>query len=264
LVCVVNHSTAVTDSQVAGAVRALQRQVTYHFEPHWNAGCTILVVKDTPAGDVRPSGVGQDASKTAALEVQASIPQGAWLLVIADDSDQAGALGYHDVDAKTTPIGFVFAKTDIVNDLSWTVTASHELLEMLGDPLANQAVQVGKSTFLAYEAADAVEADEDGYEITLEDGEPIFVSDFVFPNWFVPDSPGPWDYRGLLTSALELRPGGYIGVWTAAKGWGQAVAKGGARHDAGPRFAARRTRRALGDKVALHGVERSHLGEVLE
>src|SRR6266571_4314023 len=57
-----------------------------------------------------------------------------WWLVILDTSDVADALGYHDFTPAGRPIGKVFAQSDIMDNLEWTVTASHELLEMLADP----------------------------------------------------------------------------------------------------------------------------------
>jgi hypothetical protein len=244
---------------VAAFLPAMQHQITYDFEPHWNAGGTLLQVKALASAHTAPVQVkALDGARTAAAIVSA-IPPGAWLLVIADDSDQAGALGYHEVDTRDTPTGFVFAKTDEHYGLSWQVTASHEILEMLGDPFANICVQLGDSnTLLAYETADAVEADEDGYEV-----KGILLSNFVYPQWFTPGSPGPWDHRGLLKSALELRPGGYIGKWTPKTGWTQVTyrrdvdgtirtpfGKVGAsvsvpRHKQGPRFRQRAEHHAM-------------------
>lgn len=226
IVAVVNHSTVVSDTEVAATVDTLQQQVTNHFEPHWNVGASVMVVDSTAAGH---------AMRLRASEVVQQLPDGAWLLSILDDSDQADALGYHELDAKDIPIGKVFARSDQADGLSWTVTASHELLEMLGDPYANLCVQIrADGTAVAYETADAVEDDQFGYEIGG-----VLVSDFVYPSWFIGGSPGPWDYGGHCTGPLQLLAGGYIGVWTPAKGWSQATAEGAPRHTQGPRFAMR-------------------------
>ena len=77
-------------------------------------------------------------------------------------------------------MGKVFAKTDLQYNSSWTVTASHELLEMLGDPEINLGVFVQPNAqtgrLYAYENCDACESDNYGYQIGN-----ILVSDFVFP-----------------------------------------------------------------------------------
>ena len=227
IVAVVNHSTVVESTELTAAVAALQTQVSDHFQPQWNAGASLLVVDATAAGQAR----GLQARTLAE-----QLPAGAWLLAILDDSDQAGALGYHELDSTSTPVGKVFAKTDQQNNLSWTVTASHELLEMLGDPYANLCVQIrADGTAVAYESADSVEDDSLGYRI----GD-VLVSDFVYPHWFIAGSPGPWDYGGHCTKPLQILPGGYIGVWDPATGkWTQATPDGAPRHEDGPRFRTR-------------------------
>jgi hypothetical protein len=111
-----NKSTVLMDAQVQAAIPALQQQVSYHFKPYWNEGARLVFV---PSGSVPPIG--------------------SWLLSILDDSDQAGALGYHEVTSDNTPLLKVFAKTDQENGLSWTVTASHEVLEAIADPWVSSA-----------------------------------------------------------------------------------------------------------------------------
>ena len=79
-----------------------------------------------------------------------------WLVVL-DNSDQAGALGYHDITNAGLLIGKVLAGSDIQYAYNWTGTASHELLEMLGDPDINLTVFVQDSDtagiLYAYETA---------------------------------------------------------------------------------------------------------------
>jgi hypothetical protein len=238
LIAFVNHSTVPeVAAELPAAIQALQQQVTYDFEPHWNAGATLLLVDDTPSGK---------AGELNAKQVVSTLPPGAWLMTILDDTSQAGILGYHTLDTKKRPIGFVFAKTDVEAGLSWTVTASHELLEMLGDPYANLAVQIKQDgTALAYETADAVEDDSFGYTIGS-----TLVSDFVLPSWFIARSPGPWDFKGHCTGPLQLLKGGYIGVWVPGKGWTQATADK-VRHAPvlGGRFSLRQEGRAWPDQA---------------
>lgn len=190
---VVNESTILDDVQVASIVAALRYQVANHFRPHWNAGCS--------------------------LRETSTIGRTAWGLVFLDTSDQAGALGYHDLTAAGLPLGKVFAKDVELDGMSASVTASHELLEMLADPWIDSAVQVGSSTFYALEVADACESDEFAYEVMGE-----LVSDFVLPAWFRLGGSGPFDYQSRITRPLELLSGGYIGAWTPTHGWTQKVA----------------------------------------
>lgn len=203
-VSILNESTVLTDAQVQPAVAALAKQVINDFGPAWGISANVVFV---------PKG-GNAAA-------------GTWQLIILDDSDQAGALGYHDLTKEGLPLGKVFARTDLNNNLSWSVTISHELLEMLGDPDINlTAFDQSTNTagmLYAYEACDACEADEYGYKI---DG--VLVSDFVTKAWFSPGLPGPYDFQGHITKALEILPGGYIGVFdvTRGSGWQQKTNQG--------------------------------------
>ncbi len=113
-VSVINASTVLTDDQVKVALPALQTQVRRDFAPAW----------------------GVDADLSFVPQGSKPVP-GSWWLVILDNSDQAGALGYHDLTEEGLPLGKVFAGTDKHYGNEWTVTASHELLEMLGDPDVN-------------------------------------------------------------------------------------------------------------------------------
>jgi hypothetical protein len=206
-VAILNQSTVLTDAQVEPVVTACAKQVSGDFGPVWGVDAQVVFVKQ---GQTPPSG--------------------AWQLVILDDSDQAGALGYHDLTKEGLPMGKVFARTDLQNNLSWSVTVSHELLEMLGDPDISLTVfnqQTNTSGVLyAYEACDACEADDYGYQI---DG--VLVSDFVTRSWFVPGLPGPFDFQEHISSALEILPGGYIGVFdvTRGSGWQQKTNAGDER-----------------------------------
>lgn len=204
-VAIFNDSTLLPDAEVQRVAAALQRQVSEHFAPAWGMGATLSFV---PKGE-RPA-------------------SGSWWLVVLDSADQAGVLGYHDATAEGLPMGKVFAKTDLDNHLSWSVTLSHELLEMLADPDLNLTAfmqttpKTGK--LYAIEVCDPVEDDQFGYAI---DG--VSVSNFVLPAYFRPHAaPGAQlDFGGHLTGpAPTLLSGGHIGEFDVgrATGWTQVTA----------------------------------------
>ena len=230
-IAIENKSSVLTDDEVRGAIPALQHQVSYDFKPYWNEGARLVWV---PSGSSPPSGAG------------------AWLLSILDDSDQAGALGYHDVTPDNTPLMKVFAKTDQDNSLSWTVTASHEILEALADPWINSAWQTSNTEFVALEVGDPVEADELGYAI---DG--VEVSDFILPAWFVSGLKVPkYDFAGHLSGPLQVASGGYISIFVSGKGWTQKQMRDGRLVDAerdedDPRFRDRSVTNALTPSEAV-------------
>ena len=61
-------------------------------------------------------------------------PELAWKLVFADTSEEAGDLGYHAFTADGRPVSYVFAGDVKKDGTSVTVTATHEIAEMIADP----------------------------------------------------------------------------------------------------------------------------------
>lgn len=201
-ISVINASSVLTDAQVSAAVPALQTQISRDFAPAWgtDAHLDFVPLSGRPAA-------------------------GSWWLSILDDSDQADALGYHDVTSDGMPLGKVFARSDIRYGYQWTVTASHELLEMLADPDINLCALVMMSTssrLYAYEVCDPCEADALGYKI----GD-VLVSDFVLPTWFERlRGRHQVDFCKHLLTPLTLAPGGYMSFMDMGShvGWQQKSA----------------------------------------
>jgi hypothetical protein len=149
-------------------------------------------------------------------------------LVLVDSSEEAGALGYHELSPEGTPYGIVAVQTTMDAGYDPMVTLTHEFMEVLGDPEAIAMCEVetaGPFSGIAYELCDPVEADSDGIVIGLPSGRRVTVSNFVWPSWFVKGSPGPWDERALLRGALTLRAGGYTADYDCRRGWTQSFAK---------------------------------------
>jgi len=197
VIAITNASTCLSDAQVQSVIPSLQRQVTRDFNAYWNIDCSLTF-----------------------LSKKEPLTAGWWQIVITDDPDQAGALGYHELASTGAPLGKVFAALDIDSGSSWTVTLSHELLEMLGDPWINWCAESPDGRLFALEVCDAVEADHLGYEI---DG--VTVSDFITPSWFEPTEADRVDFMKRISKRLELAPGGYISVLDPAEGWTQLSAE---------------------------------------
>jgi hypothetical protein len=175
-------------------ITALQTYIDQHVAPVWG----------TPAKLVKSTGFIKDA----------------WAIVFLDDADQSGALAYHDLTPEGLPLSKVFVRTTIDNGDLVSVSASHELVEMLVDPAIN-LLSTGpdpKATY-AYESADPVEA------LTFKvNGIPM--SDFVYPSYFeIFHKPGSvkFDHLGKLKKPFQILPGGYQivfknGKWTELHG----------------------------------------------
>src|SRR4029078_13739931 len=91
-----------------------------------------------------------------------------WLFIYFDDADEAGAEGYHDLTHRGQPVSKVFVKTSLEDNVPVSVTASHELFEMVIDPIANLWAEATTRTQYGYEMCDPVEDDtlrSDGVEV---------------------------------------------------------------------------------------------------
>lgn len=204
-VAICNDTTVMDDAALATVVPALQIQVSRDFAPIYGMDASLVFV---PKGQQPPAS--------------------AWLLIASDSADEPGALGYHATN-QALPWGIVGVKDDIAEGAQPSVTLSHELLEMLGDAyITSTAIidtQIGHArggivAAIAYEVADACEADEFAYDING-----IKVSDFVLPWWFGGDVPSAWEgkysFCGNVKERFSIDPhgtvkgllkGGYIGI----------------------------------------------------
>ena len=147
-----NKATTPLGVDFGSLIAAMQVFVDRHIAPVWG----------TPARLVRSKG----------------FVKGAWAMVFLDDADQPGALAYHDLTPDGLPQSKVFVKTTIENHDLVSVSASHELVEMLVDPAINMMTTgPDPRTIYAYESADPVEA------LSFRvNGIPM--SDFVYPSYF--------------------------------------------------------------------------------
>lgn len=194
-----NLSTAVSDADVSKAVAALQIQLDRDWQPAWGTTATLTYYSKTQP-----------------------VPLTSWVIYVMDTSDISGALGYHDETTASRPYGKIFVKDAIKYGYNWTVTLSHELLEMMADPFVNLTVFRQTSAtggrLYAYESCDAVENDRYGYRINN-----ILVSDFQYPAWFdaTPRAGSKFDHMAHCTTSYQILPGGYMPVFdvNGGSGW---------------------------------------------
>lgn len=167
-ISIINFATDLTDRSVQDAIRAVNRQIREDFSSKWGA-----------VWDLRLHAAAFDPRNSA--DIPEEPVQGEAVLYLVDQSHLPGALGYHALNTREKPFGFVF----MVDPDEWTVTLSHEALELIIDPTVNVLVpgpdpRPGRAQNIvlhAYEVCDAVE--RTSYEI---DG--IRVSNFITQQWF--------------------------------------------------------------------------------
>ena len=151
----------------------------------------------------------------------AAVPPHAWPVFLVK-SLPPGEGGFH-LDQHNQPYAKVIASTE---DASWTLDASHEIIEMLVDPAGNrmepsQAIEIngddvvdaaGVFNYLV-EACDPCEANNYAYDING-----IAVSDFITPHYYDASvTPGAsYSFKGNIKAATTdasrrlhlLRPAG--------------------------------------------------------
>lgn len=188
-------------------IPAAQLALTRDFAPHWGNA----TLRFAPPGT--------------------AIGPNEWQIVFLDHSDQAGALGIHDVTASGKPIGRIFIADCLADKENWQVTTLHEIYEMVADPEIDQTVRVtidGVEWEYAREVADAPEDDRFAPRIAGHRA-----SNFVLPSWFDPAGVAPFTGYACpeITAPFQLASGGYIGRRQFPNGeWQQQFAQ-----QAGPR-----------------------------
>jgi len=185
-----NQATTALGVSYNMLIAAMQKYVDQFVAPVWG----------TPAKLIKGSGFVKDA----------------WAMVFLDNADQPGALAYHDLTPDGMPLAKVFVKTTVGNGDLVSVSASHELVEMLVDPAINlMTTGPDPKLMYAYESADPVEA------LSFPvDGIPM--SDFVYPSFFEsfhkPRSVR-FDAMNKVSKPFQVLAGGYQiifknGKWT--------------------------------------------------
>lgn len=169
-------------------IAALQVYVDKHVAPVWNC----------PARLVKSSGY----------------LKGHWALVFLDDADTEGVLAYHELTPDGLPQAKVFVRTTIANGDLVSVSASHELVEMLVDPAINMMTTgPDPKTMYAYESADPVEA------LSFPvNGIPM--CDFIYPSYFETFRKAgsvKFDHMGKVKRPFQILKAGYQIIFKGGK-----------------------------------------------
>lgn len=188
---VVNASTVFSDEDARKALHACERQLRFHVAPLWGAVPAPVVFYPKPE----------------------FVPEGADILMIMDDAEHAGALGYHKETPQGEPYGRVFAKavldhggSALEGASSVAVTISHEVCEWFIDPNLVLWADSGHGLY-PLEICDPVEGDS--YDL---DG--VSVCNFVTRAFFDPHAPAgsQFDYMGKVRTPFTCTDAGYMQV----------------------------------------------------
>jgi hypothetical protein len=189
-----NHATIPLGVDIDALIGAMQTFVDAHVSPVWGTPATLVRSKGYIAGH--------------------------WAMVFLDNADQPGALAYHDLTPDGLPQAKVFVRTTLQNGDLVSVSASHELVEMLVDPAINLLTTGPNPKIIyAYESADPVEQ----LSFAVKS---IEMTDFVYPAYFEAfHKPGSvqFDHLKKVTRPFQILNGGYQiifknGKWTQTFG----------------------------------------------
>jgi len=186
----------------------------------------------------------------------AAMPHNAWPVFLVAHLPP-GEGGYH-LDKHNQPFAKVIASA---HDETWTIDASHEIVEMLVDPFGNrmqrsQAIQIsggdvvdapGSYTYLV-EACDPCEANNFAYEIGG-----IAVSDFITPHYYDASvTPSArYSFKGHIQRPRQMLPGGYISYVQPDGSWMQIL---WVDPEAGPQYKQLPATEAVRSlRLAVHG-----------
>lgn len=181
-IALVSRTRHVALSETAHVAAALQKQIARDAAPIWDLEASL-----------------------SAYATLRDVPIGYWPILIVDDIHDPNTAGFH-IDSRGQPYALVEYGP------SWSLTASHESLEMLVDPSGNRevsgpspAAEQGEVNFLV-EACDPSADAQFAYGI---DG--ILVSDFCTPAYFAhAGAGGRYSFTGAITEPLQVLKNGYL------------------------------------------------------
>jgi hypothetical protein len=182
-VALVADTTQINSSQLGRVAAALQKQAIRDLRDIWDITATL-----------------------DAFDRLEDVPVGYWPIIVRDDIGQPGAAGVH-LDHNGQPFALVQYSP------SWSLTASHELAEMLVDPLGNRLIagqspkpDQGRVEFLV-EVADPPEDPRFGYTVNG-----FLVSDFITPRFYDPVTTAGvrYSFGGNIPGPRQILEGGYI------------------------------------------------------
>jgi hypothetical protein len=205
---VVLESTRFSAHDCRAAVAAVAHQLRYDVAPAWDRHVPSIAVYANPE----------------------AVPDGAHVVVIVDDADVAGALGYHDETPDGRPYARVFVSpvldnggTALNGSLSVSAVLSHEVVELMLDPnVSTWCDNWPRNESVALEGCDPCEANS--YQVMTRYGW-VSVSDFVWPAYFDAQA-APHSFftqKGSITKPFGIAPGGYLLVrseGTVTQRWG--------------------------------------------
>jgi hypothetical protein len=192
-IAIVSTHKSVTRADLDPVARALEKQLRSDVGPWWNVSATV-----------------------EAFDKEKDIPADYWVVRVLPKLQYEGSLSYHTFQGAR-------ATADILgpNDygISWTLTMSHECIEMLVNPYQERLAagssprDLNRTVLFPVEACNACQDERHGYRI-----DDVLVSDFVTPHYFdrTRREGVTYDHQGVIGAPRQIAAGGYI-LWKDPK-----------------------------------------------
>ena len=197
ILTIANVST-VSMEELGNVVDAIQKQVDTDFSPEWGGPHKLKPITLDLHGE--PAPVDEQDNAVIYFGDRASDPANGvnkWL-------------GYHFINHANVAYGFVFLDVAAQYGLQWSVTLSHEVLELLADPTTVESrpgpspYDVEETVQYYLEVCDPVQ--RDSYKVDAVD-----VSNFVTKKWFgLPSNAASTVYKGDPLDPFTVRTTGYM------------------------------------------------------
>jgi hypothetical protein len=204
-VALVSLTSDVSSRSLMQAAAAVQKQITRDFTPFWGLPATVDAFEDLASvpSDYHPVVVfGDPEELMGRLEVAIG---GQYAAELIDDFERDRLSGLHLNAFTRQPFALVAASD------TWSVTISHEVLEMIADPFGNRLVAAAhpldprQRVKYLLEVCDPCQAM--WYPVN---GVPV--SDFYTPRYFDPVGVdrSRYSFTGAIEYPLQILDGGYL------------------------------------------------------
>jgi hypothetical protein len=179
----VSTTKRVTLKELSRVAEALNVQLAQHFRPEWNIEAQVIPFANSK-----------------------KVPDNYWPITIRDKIAE-GMWSYHSVSGNRPFVEVAYGKF-------WTLSASHDMMEMLVDPKLNRQVNApsvvpGEKRTVTFpvQICDPCANPKNGYRING-----VLVADFSTQDFWDHTSTreGGYSYLGALTRPFQVLPGAYL------------------------------------------------------
>lgn len=204
-VALVSLTSDISNKSLMQAAAAVQKQITRDFTPFWGLRATVDAFEDLASvpSDYHPVVVFGDPDELMG-RLDFAIG-GEYATQLIDDFERERLSGLHLNAFTRQPFALVAASD------AWSVTVSHEVLELLADPFGNRLIAAAHPLDRRQRVKYLLEVCDPCQGIWYPvNGVPV--SDFYTPRYFDPVAVdgSRFSFTGALESPLQILEGGYL------------------------------------------------------